>query len=65
MRNREATRRKLENIESNINKLNSALNQGNRDACYDIIEDIRDQIEQAKLYIESEPITGDELNRIN
>lgn len=64
MRNREATRRKLESIESNLNKLNLALNQGNRDACYDIINDIKDQIDQAKLYIESEPITGDELNRI-
>lgn len=63
MRNREATRRKLESIESQLNKLNLALNQGNRDVCYDIVNEIRDQIEQAKLYIESEPITGDELNR--
>ena len=64
MRNREATRRKLESVESNLNKLNLALNQGNRDACFDIIEDIREQLDQAKLYIESEPTTGDELNRI-
>lgn len=65
MRNREAITRKLESIESNLNKMNLTLNQGNRDACFDIINDIREQIEQAKLYVESEPITGDELNRIN
>lgn len=65
MRNREATLRKLDSIESNLNKINLYLNQGNREACYETVESLKEQIEQAKLYIESEPTTGDELNRIN
>ena len=64
MRNREATLRKLESIEAGLNQLNFNLNRGDRDACYQTIESIKNQIEQTKLYIESEPITGDELNRI-
>jgi hypothetical protein len=64
MRNREATLRKLDSVESNLNKITVYLNQGNRDSCYETVESIREQIEQLKLYIESEPITGDELNRI-
>lgn len=64
MRNREATLKKLDSIESTLNQINLYLNQGNREACYNTVEVLREQIEQAKLYIESEPITGDELNRI-
>jgi hypothetical protein len=30
---------------------------------HEIIENIREQIEQLKLYIESEPLTGSELNK--
>ena len=62
MRNREATLRKLDNIESSLAKLNMAINIGNRDLCYEIIEQTKVQIEQCKLYIESEPISGGELN---
>ena len=64
MRNRESTLRKLESIEASLSQLNFNLNRGDRDACYQTIERIKDQIEQAKLYITSEPITGDELNKI-
>jgi len=64
MRNREATLRKLDSVESNLNKITVFLNQGNRDLCYETIDSIREQIEQLKLYIESEPMTGDELNRV-
>ena len=62
MRNREAIIRKLEGLESNLNKLNSYLNIANREACYEVLPHIREQIEQIKLYIESEPIVGSELN---
>jgi hypothetical protein len=41
-----------------------ALNQGNRELCYDVIEEFRSQIEQLKMYVESEPIANNELNRI-
>jgi hypothetical protein len=39
-----------------------AVNMGNRELCYEIIEQAKTQIEQCKLYIESEPISGEELN---
>jgi hypothetical protein len=62
MRNREATLRKLDQIESSLTKINMAINMGNREMCYEIIEETKLQIEQCKLYIESEPISGGELN---
>jgi len=65
MRNREATLRKLDSVESNLNRMTLTLNQGDRDACYEVIGVIREQVEQLKMYIESEPITGSELNRIS
>jgi len=65
MRNREATLRKLDSVESNLNKMILTLNQGDRNACYEVIEALREQVEQLKMYIESEPITGSELNRIS
>ena len=65
MRNREATLHKLDSVESNLNKMALTLNQGNREACYEVIQSLREQVEQLKLYIESEPISGSELNRFN
>lgn len=64
MRNREPVLRKLDSLESNTNKLVMALNQGNRELCYEVIKEFRSQIEQLKMYVESEPISGSELNRI-
>lgn len=64
MRNREATLKKLDSVESNLNKLNFALNQGNASLYNDTMENLKEQISQLKTYIESEPITGTELNRI-
>lgn len=64
MRNREATLRKLEGVESNLTKLNFALRQGNVELYDETIANIQEQISQLKLYIESEPLTGNELNRV-
>jgi len=62
MRNREATLRKLDSVESNLTKLTFTLNQGDRNASHEVIESLREQVEQLKLYIASEPLTGSELN---
>jgi hypothetical protein len=62
MRNREATLRKLDSIESNLNRVVLTLNQGDREGCYEVINLLREQVEQIKMYIESEPIAGNELN---
>lgn len=64
MRNREAVLRKLDGIESNMNKLNFTLNRGNREASYEIVEEVREQVSQLKMYVETEPITGSEMNRV-
>ena len=64
MRNREAVLRKLDGIESNMNKLNFTLNRGNREASYEILEEVREQVSQLKMYVETEPITGSEINRV-
>ena len=64
MRNREAVLRKLDGIESNMNKLNFTLNRGNREASYEIVEEVREQVSQLKMYVETEPIIGSEMNRV-
>ena len=63
MKHREPVLRKLDSIDSNLNKLNLTLNQGNREAAREVIESLREQVDQIKLYIENEPIMGNELNR--
>ena len=63
MRNREAVLRKMDSVESNLTKLTFTLNQGDRNASREVIESIREQVEQLKLYIESEPLSGSELNQ--
>jgi hypothetical protein len=63
MKNRDIVLRKIDSIDSNMNKLNFTLNRGDRDASYEIVESVRDLVSQLKTYIESEPIIGKELNK--
>jgi len=63
MKHREPVLKKLDSIDSNLNKLNLTLNQGNREAAREVIESLREQVDQIKLYIGNEPIIGNELNR--
>ena len=63
MKNREPVLKKLDSIESKMAKLSLTLNRGDRDGCLEIINEIKESIDQTKGYIESEPITGHELNR--
>ena len=59
MRNRDIIIRKLENIESNISKLNFLLNQPTPAETYrELMEIMRDNINQAKDFLEQETITG-------
>jgi hypothetical protein len=62
MRNRDAVLKKLDSIDSNLNKLNAFLNQGRREDCYQTTNDIREQIDQIRTYIETDSISGAELN---
>lgn len=63
MKHREPVLKKLDSIESNLNKILFAINRGNIDNCRQIIEIINEQLDQVKTYIETEPIVGSELNR--
>ena len=64
MKHREPVLRKLDSIEFNLNKLNFTLNQGNRDGVFELMDAIREQVDQIKGYIENEPIMGNEMNSI-
>jgi len=64
MKHREPVLKKLDTIESKLAKLALGLNRGDRDNCFQVLNEIKDTLEQTKGYIESEPITGNELNRI-
>lgn len=63
MNNRQPILKKIEQIESDLNKVNLYLNQGNRDNCYTQIREISEKLDQIKTYILTEPFSGKELNR--
>ena len=44
MKNREPVLKKLDTIESKINKLWLTLNQSNREGCYQILEEMKETI---------------------
>jgi hypothetical protein len=63
MKNREPVLKKLDSIDSKLARLMLGLNRGDRDNCISVINEIKEVLEQTKGYIESEAITGRELNR--
>ena len=65
MRNREATLRKIDQIDSSLNRIESYLSRGDRDSCVQTLDNLREQLDQLRTYIESEPIAGSELNNPN
>lgn len=62
MKNREPVLKKLDSIESKVAKLSLGLSRGDREGCFQVLNEIREIVEQAKGYVESEPISGYELN---
>lgn len=62
MRNREAILRKIDQIDSSLNKMSININHGNRELFLETVEKMREQLEQLKIYIDSEPIINGELN---
>lgn len=58
MKNRENVLHQLNKIESGTNKLNFIVKQGQSLEEYlKVLEEMREAIDQARLYIESEPMT--------
>jgi len=62
MKHREPTLKKLDSIESSLNKINLFLNRGDREGAREGLSVIQEHVEQIRLYINNEPIMGHELN---
>ena len=65
MRNREATLKKIDQINSNLNKLSFYLSRGDKESYDSTFELLHEQLDQLRTYIDSEPISGGELNNFN
>jgi protein-arginine kinase activator protein McsA len=64
MKNREIIMRRLETIESNMSKLDFILKrQGSREEFEDVIADIRDKVNEAKAFVQQEPLSPGEVNQ--
>ena len=64
MKNRDIIMRRLETIESNMSKLDFILKrQGSREEFEDVIADIRDKVNEAKAFVQQEPLSPGEINQ--
>jgi hypothetical protein len=63
MKNREIIMRRLERAESNMEKLNFVLSrQGTREQFNDLIQETREVIQDAKSFVQQEPMSQGEVN---
>jgi len=63
MKNRENILRELDKIESLTNQLNLIVKRQEPISAYmETLEKIRERVDQARLYVNNEPINGYELN---
>jgi ElaB/YqjD/DUF883 family membrane-anchored ribosome-binding protein len=63
MKNREIIMRRLERAESNMEKLNFLLSrQGTREQFNDVIQETREVIQDAKSFVQQEPMSQGEVN---
>ena len=53
----------MERVEGGIEKLQLALRQGNWDDVNDIIQEMRDNINDAKAFVQQEPLGPNEVNQ--
>ena len=62
MKNREIIMRRMERVEGGVEKLQLALRQGNWTLVDEIIQDMRDNINDAKAFVQQEPLGPGEIN---
>jgi hypothetical protein len=63
MKNREIIMRRLERAESNMEKLNFVLSrQGTREQFNELIQETREVIQDAKSFVQQEPMSQGEVN---
>ncbi len=62
MKNREIIMRRMESVEGGVEKLQLALRQGNWQVVEQILQDMRDNINDAKSFVQQEPLSPNEIN---
>jgi hypothetical protein len=63
MKNREIIMRRMERVEGGIEKMMLAMRQGNWRAVDEIIQEMRDNINDAKGFVQQEPLGPGEINQ--
>jgi hypothetical protein len=62
MKNREIIMRRMERVEGGVERLQLALRQGNWQAVEQILQDMRDTINDVKSFVMQEPLSPNEIN---
>jgi len=63
MKNREIIMRRMERVEGGIEKLQLALRRGDWNVVDEIIQEMRDNINDAKAFVQQEPLGPGEINQ--
>ena len=63
MKNREIIMRRMERVEGGIEKLQLALRRGDWNAVDEIIQDMRENLGDAKAFVQQEPLGPGEINQ--
>ena len=63
MINREIIMRRMERVEGGIEKLQLALRQGNWILVNEILQEMRENLGDAKAFVQQEPLGPGEINR--
>lgn len=62
MKNREIIMRRMERVEGGIEKLQLALRRGDWQKVDEVIQEMRDNINDAKAFVQQEPLGPGEIN---
>ena len=63
MKNRDIIMRRMERVEGGIEKLQLALRRGDWNVVDEIIQEMRDNINDAKAFVQQEPLGPGEINQ--
>jgi hypothetical protein len=63
MKNREIIMRRMERVEGGIEKLQLALRQGNWILVNEILQEMRENLGDAKAFVQQEPLGPGEVNQ--
>jgi len=63
MKNREIIMRRMERVEGGIEKLQLALRRGEWHIVEEVIQEMRDNINDAKSFVQQEPLGPGEVNQ--